>query len=411
MPASPARRVAFDILLAVDQRGAFFDELLHSARMDVLDTRDRALATEIVLGVLRRRGELDWMIERAARRKVAKLDPEVVTAARIGAYQLRRLERIPAHAAVSDSVELIKAAGKPRAAGLVNAVLRRLPKAPDDRRAEELNYPNWLLDRWRKSFGEGACRGILANGLVQPPSYVRLSARYPAGETIKGLRVEGVELEATDVTHAYRVTAGRVAGSAAERDGRVRIQDVGSQSVVPLLGLQPGHRFLDLCAAPGGKTAQAVDLLGGPNGVVACDRHPARLRILKRLSAEPVDLLVCDAARPLPLRRPFDRVLVDAPCSGTGTLAHNPDIKWRLRPQDLPDLQRRQAAILRTALSAVADGGAAVYATCSLEPEENDQVIDQVLSAVPAWRVTERMQRIPGRDEGDGFFAVRLERA
>ncbi len=410
MAAAPARLAAFAILLDVERRAAFVDELLHSARLDALARRDRALVTEIVLGVLRRRGELDWMIERTARRRVAKLDPEIRAALRIGAYQLRRLERIPAHAAVSDSVELVKSAGKPRAAGLVNAVLRRLPDSLEDSRAAGLDYPGWMVERWRKNLGKETTRGVLAAGLSKPPAYIRLSRRFPAAETLERLQAQGVETAASDdVPGAYRVVTGRVAGTPCEREGRLRIQNISSQATVPLLRLQPGHTFLDLCAAPGGKTAQAIDALGGPAGVVACDLRPGRLRLLRRLGAEQAALVASDATRS-PFTRKFDRVLLDAPCSGTGTLAANPDIKWRLELSDLANLQDRQIALLRAALDVAAPGGAVVYSTCSLEPEENQQVVEAVLADRPEVTITERMQRIPGRDEGDGFFAVRLER-
>jgi 16S rRNA (cytosine967-C5)-methyltransferase len=194
----------------------------------------------------------------------------------------------------------------------------------------------------------------------------------------------GPGLEATDVAGCYRVVDGDGAG--------FRRQDIGSQSVVPLLQLQPGQRLLDLCAAPGGKTAQALE-----SGVhaVACDVHLHRIR---QLTGTGADLLTLDGTRPLPFGRVFDRVLVDAPCSGTGTLARNPEIKWRLRPDDLEDLPRRQRALLDNALGVLAPGGLLVYSTCSLEREENEDVVGD--------RAVEVMRRIPGREAGDGFFAA-----
>ena len=181
-----------------------------------------------------------------------------------------------------------------------------------------------------------------------------------------------------------------------ESAGGSRFQDIGSQAIVPLLRLEPGERFLDLCAAPGNKTAQALE-----SGVraVACDLRLRRLAQLKRLEAH---LVVLDGTRPLPFARRFDRILVDAPCSGTGTLGRNPEIKWRLRPDDLDDLRRRQGALLANARAALAPGGLLVYSTCSLEPEENEGVV----AAVPPELVVETMRRIPGRDAGDGFYAA-----
>jgi 16S rRNA (cytosine967-C5)-methyltransferase len=179
-----------------------------------------------------------------------------------------------------------------------------------------------------------------------------------------------------------------------------RIQDIGSQSIVPLLELEPGMRFLDLCAAPGNKTAQALETLGAGPGTVACDVHLHRLSSMKNLG---VSLVVLDGTKPLPFGTLFDRILVDAPCSGTGTLGRNPEIKWRLRPEDLADLHSRQTALFTRALAALKPGGRLVYSTCSLEPEENEEVVDSVLAGGSACPT---ILRIPGRDPGDGFFAA-----
>ena len=345
MPA-PARILAFDILRRVES-GAWASDLLlaHSAG---LDSRDASLAAEIVFGVLRYRAQLDFLIEHYAGRR-QKLDVEVRLALRMGIYQLRYLERIPAHAAVTDSVELVKRARKRSATGLVNAILRQVDRDPVawPNREVELSCPEWLLARWEKQYGADAAAGIARAALSEPEKYMRGS----------------------------------------------RIQDVGAQSVVPLLELAPGQSFLDLCAAPGNKTVQALE-----SGVhaIACDLHFHRLAQMKNVDA---DLLVLDGTKPLPFARRFDRILVDAPCSGTGTLGRNPEIKWRLIPADLDDLQRRQMALLRHALEVLAPGGLLVYSTCSMEPEENEAV---VAGAVLAGA----LRRRPGRDPGDGFYAA-----
>jgi 16S rRNA (cytosine967-C5)-methyltransferase len=333
---SPARRVAFDVLRKVEA-GGYASDLLLSLSAGI-DPRDAGLASEIVFGVLRYQAQLDYLIDRK------KLDIEVRIALRMGIYQLRYLERIPPHAAVKESVDLVKRARKTSAAGLVNAVLRRIDRDPVEwpSREVELSCPEWLLARWERHYGTEAMTGIARAALREPEKY--------------------------------------------QRGGRN--QDIGSQSIVPLLCLRPGQSFLDLCAAPGNKTAQALE-----SGVhaVACDVHFHRIKELKELAAR---LLVVDGTKPLPFARKFDRILVDAPCSGTGTLGRNPEIKWKLRPDDLPDLQRRQKALLANAREALAPGGMLVYSTCSLEPEENEQV------AGPGTR------RLPGRDAGDGFFAA-----
>jgi len=350
MPA-PARTAAFGILRKVDAGGYASDLLLDTP----LDSRDAGLASQIVFGVLRFRAQIDFLIERYAGRP-RKLDAEVRTALRMGIFQLRYLERVPPHAAVADSVELVKRARKTSAAGFVNAVLRKVDRNPVTwpNREVELSCPEWLLARWERHYGAQAAVAIARAALEEPETYVRIT---PAGE---------------------------------------RRQDIGSQSILPLLGLEAGQRFLDLCAAPGNKTAQALE-----SGVraVACDIHVHRLRQMKNLG---VGLVVLDGTQPLPFGMRFDRILVDAPCSGTGTLGRNPEIKWRLRPEDLADLHRRQTALLANAYAALSPGGRLVYSTCSLEPEENEAVI----ATLPAGLVATTTQRLPGREPGDGFFAA-----
>jgi 16S rRNA (cytosine967-C5)-methyltransferase len=363
VPIAPARVIAFDILCKVEKGGYASDLLLlHTA---ALPSRDAGLAGEIVFGVLRYRAQLDHLIEHYSGRR-RKLDPEVRTALRMGLYQLRYLERIPAHAAVTDAVELVKRAHKRSAAGLVNAILRQTDRDPVawPNREVELSCPEWLLARWEAHYDAETAAGIARAALKQPEAYFRQPAVPSPGQV-------------DDFPQA-------------------RMQDIGSQSIVPLLHLASGQSFLDLCAAPGNKTAQALE-----SGVhaVACDLHLHRIAQMKSLGAH---LVVLDGTRPLPFSRQFDRILVDVPCSGTGTLGRNPEIKWRLTPSDLDDLPRRQAALLANARAALAPGGLLVYATCSLEPEENEAVV----ATVPPELIVETLRRMPGRDAGDGFFAA-----
>jgi 16S rRNA (cytosine967-C5)-methyltransferase len=347
---SAARIISFDILKRVEAGGYASDLLL--AQTAALDSRDAGLASEIVFGVLRYRAQLDYLIEYYSGRR-GKLDAEVRIALRMAIYQLRYLERIPAHAAVAESVDLVKRAHKRSAMGFVNAVLRKVTREAVawPSREVELSCPEWILARWEKHYGAETATGIARAALQEPEKYVRISA---AGE---------------------------------------RRQDIGSQSVVPLLRLESGRTFLDLCAAPGNKTAQALE--SGVR-VVAADLHFQRLVQMRHLDAA---LVVLDGTQQLPFARGFDRILVDAPCSGTGTLGRNPEIKWRLKPADLDDLHGRQTALLRNARALLNPGGLLVYSTCSLEPEENDAVVTGA-------HVVETMQRIPGRDAGDGFYAA-----
>ena len=347
-----ARRLAFEILSAVE-RGGYAADLL-AAHAAPLDAREAGLASEIVFGVLRYQAQLDFLIGHYSGKPAARLDRPVRLALRMGIYQLRYLERIPPHAAVSESVELVKRARKRSAAGFVNAVLRKVNRDPVawPSAAVELSHPAWLLERWERQYGPETAAAIARANLRVPLTWVN-----PATG---------------------------------------RIQDIGSQAIVPLLHIEPGQTFLDLCAAPGNKTAQA---LAAGARVTACDIHLRRLALLRDLG---VDLVVLDGTQTLPFRRRFDRILVDAPCSGTGTLARNPEIKWRLQPADLGDLHTRQSALLAQGWQALAPGGLLVYSTCSLEREENEDVV----ATLPGAPVAETMHRIPGRDPGDGFFAT-----
>ncbi len=431
MPVSAARRVAFDILLRVERDAAFSSELLHAAWRrpgaggprgegageGKFDARDQGLATEIALGCLRRQGEIDHLLDAVGRRPLAKLDAEVRAALRIGCYQLCFLDRIPARAAVSESVELVKAARKRSAAAFVNAVLRKLPPREAVEATPALSFPRWMVQRWEKEYGPEAAAGIMRAGIETPPVYLRLSTRFDLAETLRLLCEEGVETEETELPTARRVIRGRVHETRCFRERRCRIQDLSSQCVVPLLELRPGHSFLDLCAAPGGKTFQAIDALGATRGVVAADRHLHRLRLLRDLAGEPVDCVALDARQGLPLRpgfgripRGFDRILVDAPCSGTGTLARNPEIKWRLRPADIEDLAARQREVLGRALECLAPGGVLVYSTCSLEPEENEGVVEKLRNEKTSFEVGAYLSRVPGIAAGDGFFACAIRR-
>jgi 16S rRNA (cytosine967-C5)-methyltransferase len=374
------RAVAYRILLEAG-RGGYASDLLYAAARD-LDSRDAGLAEEIVFGALRFQPQLDFLIRHYSGRAAEKLDPEVRIVLRMAIYQLRYLERIPAHAAVSESVQLVRRARKVSAAGFVNAVLRKVDREPVawPGRAVELAHPAWMLERWDRQYGAAAVDAIARANLRKPETYLRV----PPGQAPP----ENAE-PCADIAGCWRVT-GRV------RDARLRMQDIGSQAIVPLLDLRPGQTFLDLCAAPGNKTAQALE--AGVDAV-ACDIHHHRLRALASL---PAKLVVLDGAAPLPFARRFDRILVDAPCSGTGTLSRNPEIKWRLGPADIAGLHDLQAALIARGLEALAPGGRLVYSTCSLEREENEDI-------VAPYRVPRMLHRIPGRDAGDGFFAAVIE--
>lgn len=439
---SPARSTAYDILLRVERQSAYASELLHARRHQQLSAADHALCTELVMGVLRWRSALDAAIARASSQALAKLDLEVLIALRLAVYQLGWLERVPARAAIYESVELVKRARKRSAAGFVNALLRKLaanpaplrPRAPESASARGLSiayaHPEWLVVRWLEQLGAERAARICAYDQQVPLAAIRL--RAPGAE--EELLQAGVELlPGAFLADARRLAKGDLTGTAAFRQGRVAIQDEASQLVAVLVGR--GQRLLDCCAAPGGKAAILADR-NPQSQIIAAELHPQRARLLRRLASHPSVQVIAAAAQRLPLGGGFDRALADVPCSGTGTLARNPEIKWRLEPRDLADLHARQVAIARAAAEHLAPGGRMVYSTCSLEREENQQVVEELLAGAPGLRLLDCraelqlmrehgelvwqdlesitdgpfLRTLPGVHPCDGFFAAMVEK-
>jgi 16S rRNA (cytosine967-C5)-methyltransferase len=443
MPASPARAAAFDILLRVEQQDAYASELLHSARLDALSHADRGLTTEIVMGVLRWRSRLDSVIAANSSRPLSKLDPEVLIALRIAAYQILFLSRVPARAAINESVELVKRARKASAAAFVNAVLRVLSASglaadvPDPTGASSVSdvaetfaHPHWLVDRWARNFGITQAEAICEYDQRVPATAIRVEHE----SVLRELESESVQLAPGKLlTSARLITGGEITQARAFREGRVFIQDEGSQLIALLVG--HGSRILDCCAAPGSKTA-AIAARNPDAAIVAVELYPRRAELLRqRVRAANVEIVTADATK-LEMPAEFDRALADVPCSGTGTLARNPEIKWRLKPEDLPDLHIRQVAVLQSALRQLVPGGRVVYSTCTLEPEENDAVVEEILASNQQYRLRdcrtelERLhaagelalddfgsllsgqclRTLPGVHPCDGFFAGIIER-
>ena len=444
MPISPARIAAFDILLRVDQQDAFASELLHSSRYQGLSSADHRLATELTMGVLRWRSLLDQAIRENSSLQLDKLDPPVLTSLRLAVYQLRFLDRVPQPAAIFESVELVKRARKRSAAAFANALLRRLAgsssQAPSAVAFEKSDtvcqlarlaaHPEWLVARWVGNFGWDAAKKICAYDQRVPG--VSLAMREPA----QGHRFQrpGITLgPGFLVTKSRRVIAGDLTKLRRAEQPPIFIQDEGSQLVALLVG--QGSQILDCCAAPGGKARLVADR--NPRAlVVATELHPHRARLLRKLVPAPNLRVIVADARALPTQPGFDRVLADVACSGTGTVARNPEIKWRLRAEDLAGFQRRQLEILRSVLPQVRPGGRLVYSTCSLEKEENEQVVEAALEGERSFRVLDcrelldqlhaegelmeknldsllhgpYLQTIPGIHACDGFFAAILER-
>jgi 16S rRNA (cytosine967-C5)-methyltransferase len=500
MGVSKARAIVFDVLRRVEAEGAYASDLLHAELSPDVGQQDAGLATELVLGVLRWRLLLDFLLARYVKRprgdefslanaesQIQRLDLPVVLALRMGLYQILFLERIPARAAVNESVELVKRARKSSAASLVNAVLRRLsveytsaavgfssghtsqestvkmrcaerlvsPNMPSaDRLAILHSHPRSLVERWLARFGEQRTLALLEANNRPPRLTCALHDIEHRDEIVASLESSGLRVEpGALLKNTVAVTGGSVIPTDAFRRGAISIQDEASQAIPLLLGVQPGDRVLDLCAAPGGKTRPLVPAAGPTGIVIAADRHAHRLRAMRNqferlhiasrlgsggLPCGPsgISLVELDAERPLPFRAQFDKILVDAPCSGTGTLARHPEIRWRLKPEQLAEFHGLQVAILTSALEALAPGGCLLYSTCSLEPEENENVIAEALRATPsipispAAELPTRLARhlapgvdpaslfdasgyfrtFPGVHPTDGFFAAILQK-
>jgi len=445
MPVSPARAAAFDILMRVAEHGAYASELLHSEKFRSLSHADHALATQITMGVLRWQSSLDENLAAVSSQKLARLDTEVLIGLRMGVFQLRFLERVPARAAIFESVELVKRARKRSAAPFVNALLRKagaLPNVPISDKADDAAtlaaataHPLWLVQRWIARYGAERARAICSYDQEIPATAVYLHPQeLNEGSMETEFAHSGVTLEpGALLTRARRVAAGDITKTAAFKAGRVAFQDEASQLVAMLVG--SGRRILDCCAAPGGKTR----FIAGNNPesqIVAVDLHPHRAGLVRRLGARENISVVAADARKLPFDARFNRILADVPCSGTGTLAHNPEIKWSLKREDIDDLATRQISILKSALAQLEPGGRVVYSTCSLETEENEAVVEHALTEFAdvrlmscreelerlrndgelAWQDIDSLvsgkflRTIPGVHPCEGFFAAILEK-
>jgi 16S rRNA (cytosine967-C5)-methyltransferase len=446
---SAARKAAFNILLAVERGRSHSDELLRGRAVSALSVPDRNLATALVLGVLRWQIALDHQLHALLSRPGAKLDAEILIALRLGAFQLQWMDRIPARAAIDESVELAKQSGHRFASGMVNAVLRKLAgvaRLGDSRTGvDDLDvvqtHPSWLVERWISHYGAEAARDLCRHGQSQPVLAVRLANPEVEAE----LADAGITLEAGELLAAARiVVAGEIASTEALRTGRVRFQDEGSQLAVEILcragDIQKVRSVLDACAAPGGKTLILAER-NSQARIIALESSASRLaQMCKRLAflGDRIECRLADAAALTDVTA-FDLALADVPCSGTGTLGRNPEIRHRLRLGDLARQAERQRAILSAVLRAVRPGGRVVYSTCSLEPEENEQVVAAVLAAVPSARLVPMEERIgellvegiltaggaerlrasltpegflrllPGRLRADGFFIALIE--
>jgi 16S rRNA (cytosine967-C5)-methyltransferase len=446
-PTAP-RLIAIKVVERVQRAGAYADLALHHALVQSrMPAPDRGLATELVYGTLRWRGRLDYLISQALDRDPTKLEPLVASALRVGAYQLFFSDRIPANAAVDEAVRCVRAMGLERATGFVNAVLRRLAREgkeiplpgldgdPMEHLVHTCSLPEWLAKRWLDQYGlEEASKLALAMNEPAPVTIrvnrtvttreellAKLSERFPEAKPCR-YASDGIVLGRGDAAHDPAFVSGKFS-----------LQDEASQLVVDLLDPQPGERILDTCSAPGTKTAAIAERLNGEGHVLALDRHERRLRLvgrgIRRLGIGGVATLERDATKSLEdlaTDGPFDRILVDAPCSGLGALRRNPDARWRLEPKDLESLALVQRELIESAASVLRPGGSLVYSTCTVTPEENEAIIRGFMATRASWRIADgssapesirdlmgddgMLRLLPHRHDTDGFFAVRLVR-
>ena len=417
---TPARRVAFSVVRRVFEQGAYADRALHGEAKG-LEPRERSLAMQLAYGTVQRKLTLDHVIEQLAR-PVAELDPPTLAALRLGLYQLVFLDGVAAHAAVAESVELAKG-GRGGGHKLVNAVLRRAARGelpalpPDDTPAGAAvahSYPHWLVEQWWEQFGPGETRALLRAGNARGELALRVNTLRatpaevtavlaglapaidvrPAGDELP----EGLVVEGAFDAHGHPLHA----------EGAYTAQSRGAMLVGRAVDPQPGERILDLCAAPGGKTTHLAALMGDSGSIVAVERHAGRARALQRtcerMGAGSVRVEHADAAR-FTTGTPFDKALVDPPCSGLGTLQGHPDLRWRMDPASIERLARGQANILEAARAAVRPGGTVVYATCTLSHAENEAVVAASGLSLESERLV-----LPHRDRTDGFYIARLNR-
>ena len=445
---APARTAAFRALVAITAERADLPAALVASRESLTDDRDRGLTATIVTGTLRWQRALDHLVAHYAKRPLTKVDPDVLAILRLSVFQLLHLDRVPAAAVVDDAVSLTRAARKSSASGFVNAVLRSLlrerhrlplpprPASPDDRAGAlaylgvTCSHPDWLVARWLARYGFDHTEAWVQFNNSTAPLTLRANT----------LRISRAQLREVLSRHEVGTTPTRYApdgltvGSGnplrTSEDESFLVQDEASQLVPLVVDPRPGERILDLCASPGGKTVAMAASMNDSGTLVACDVRVGRVALLRdtvrRSGAHHAHIVHAPASGPLPFASTFDRVLVDAPCSGLGTIRRDPDIRWRRTAGDLPRLADQQIELLIRAAETVRPGGRLVYATCSSEPEENEQIVEAFLERAPFDRLDLResgptslapllddrgaLRTLPFAHRLEAFFAVAMVR-
>jgi 16S rRNA (cytosine967-C5)-methyltransferase len=420
------REIAVEILNRIDQTGAYAEPLLDAAlsQTGIRNPQDRGLLTELVYGTLRMRGRLDWIAGRLYRGDEAALETPVRNILRTGLYQLIFTDRIPPFAAVYETVGIAKKI-RPAAAGLVNAILRNalrekeniawpdMAKDPGKAISVFHSHPRWLVECWLDRYGIDETIAICRANNAIPPLSVRVNTLKTSRENaIAALAEEGIAAETARFSPDGIILPAPAAGlreTAAFKNGLIRVQDEASQLVTRLVAPRPGERILDLCAGVGGKTLHMAAFMNNQGEMTAVDLNPDKLRFLAaeagRLGTTIVEPFPGDAARtPDTFHGAFDRVLLDAPCSGLGTLRRNPEIRWRIAPADLEKSSKTQKRLLRSAADCVKPGGLLAYCVCTVTPEENEDVAADLLAARPGFKHIPPEGIPPELTDVDGFF-------
>ncbi len=436
MKISPARKSAFEILIRIEKEKAFSSILL-SLYEEKLEKKDRSLCREISLGVLRKKLYIDEIIKKFTKKPIGKFDLEVLIALRMGIYQILFLERIPDYSAINESVNIVKWAQKKSASGLVNAVLRKVLRKDVqiqfgdevDRISIETSHPKWLIEKWVKRFGlEETANLAVANNKKNKLSF-RFTRKFDKKTSEEKKRVllgiEEISTQSSLAKNAITVNKPNETLRGLVEEGSIYFQGEGSQLVAEAVGLKRGESFLDACASPGSKTTQIARELDEESAIFAGDFHSHRMKILRNScenqSVGFVQLVRYDGVRGFPFaKESFDVVLVDVPCSGTGTIRKNPEIRYHLTEKDFLSLHDKQLAILKNASQLVKKTGRVVYSTCSMEIEENEDVVEGFLKenrnfeSVPPNLAKRHITADgfgvvrPHYDDSDGFFIAIL---
>jgi 16S rRNA (cytosine967-C5)-methyltransferase len=427
-----ARRIALEALVKIEQGGAYSNLLLNQLfkQHTDLDPRDRNLITEIVYGSIQHQRLIDFYLQPLIKKNLDQLEQWVKQLLRLSMYQLLFLDRVPERAVVHEAVEISKILGHRGITGMVNGILRnflRSPRAsfenikdPVERLAVKTSHPTWLVRRWVNQFGLETTTSICEENNRPAKITIRVNSLKGTREQVKELLIqEGFEVEETSQAQdGLRIlSGGNVAQTSLFQEGFITIQDESSMLIAPLLDPKPGMKVLDACAAPGGKTTHLAEYMENEGQLIAVDLHPHKEKLVqasvKRLGTTIVQTMVADARKLNDQLTPeFDRILLDAPCSGFGVIRRKPDVKWKKDEADIAHIADVQVGLLSKVSSLLKDKGQLVYSTCTLDKEENQGVIDRFLSEHPHFSVVEgsAQQILPHHFGSDGFFMIKLIR-